>query len=468
MNKVLIPDICTDIKEKIHHNISRIDIGDTAKRLTQSKKPIIVRFELDLGKIAIGQWLDKQSFVEKVYWCDRNSEFEFAGVGQADVVHSPTPESYHHLFQKLAQRIDKHHKNIRYFGGMSFSSQDDLRGSSWEKFGSFRFVLPRFELIQRTEDSCQLSCNICFDASSTVGDDIDSLHCDVEKLEFGSEKSENKIPLFRSREDQPSCEEYKKKIRQILSQINDKEIDKIVLARKSSFYFSNSVNPLSIMERIKNISSNSYIFCFQIAKNKAFTGATPERLFQKHDNRVLFDAVAGTRNRGKTDEDDHRLALDLLHSEKDRREHDFVVNHLKSSLSELKCKFRTDSEVTILKLHRVQHLAQKVMGELPEHVKEADLLKSLQPTSAVGGYPQNEALKQIKKNEPFCRGWYAGPVGWIGVNQSELAVAIRSAMIEDDRIDAYAGAGIVDGSNPDEEWEEVESKLMSFASTLIH
>ena len=89
-------------------------------------------------------------------------------------------------------------------------------------------------------------------------------------------------------------------------------------------------------------------------------------------------------------------------------------------------------------------------------------MEQLHPTPAVGGYPRENALAEIEPLEPFCRGWYAGPIGWIGRHGSEFAVAIRSGLVEKNKVSVFSGAGIVKGSTPEEEWAEIEQKISDF------
>jgi menaquinone-specific isochorismate synthase len=99
-------------------------------------------------------------------------------------------------------------------------------------------------------------------------------------------------------------------------------------------------------------------------------------------------------------------------------------------------------------------------------VTAVELLAALHPTPAVGGVPRDAALGAIRAQEPFDRGWYAGPVGWIGADAAEFAVGIRSGLVWPDRLALYSGAGIVEGSVPDREWDEIEQKIADFAAVL--
>ena len=105
-------------------------------------------------------------------------------------------------------------------------------------------------------------------------------------------------------------------------------------------------------------------------------------------------------------------------------------------------------------------------GTLRDGVGDAELLTALHPTPAVGGYPTDRAVREIAEREPFDRGWYAGPVGWVGRDGAEFAVAIRSGLVEGSTLSVFAGAGIVAGSVPGNEWEELDYKISHFTQAL--
>ena len=92
---------------------------------------------------------------------------------------------------------------------------------------------------------------------------------------------------------------------------------------------------------------------------------------------------------------------------------------------------------------------------------------ALSPTPAVAGYPTQNALSMIEATENFDRGWYAGPIGWLGHNQAELEVAIRSGLMCLNQLDLFSGAGIVKGSVPDAELDEIEAKIGSFTKAFL-
>lgn len=210
----------------------------------------------------------------------------------------------------------------------------------------------------------------------------------------------------------------------------------------------------------------AFHFCFQLAPNKAFLGITPELLYRRSGTQIGSEAIAGTRPRGQTLEDDQRLADELRNSEKEQREHLMVLDRMERVLKQFCRQTKRLSYLERLPLRHVQHLLSRMQGILRPNVNDSDLLPSFHPTPAVSGTPDPEAREIIRELEPFDRGWYAGPVGWINRNQAEFAVAIRSGLLCGRTLRVYTGAGIVAGSVPEEEWREIEVKLQSWKSLL--
>ncbi len=176
--------------------------------------------------------------------------------------------------------------------------------------------------------------------------------------------------------------------------------------------------------------------------------------------------MAGTGPRGATEGDDRVLSDELLHSEKDQREHEYVRQSIKEALTDLTRILHVDTTASDMKLSVGRHLVSRVEGILRDGVDAFHLLESLHPTPAVGGYPYREAIDVIGHLESFDRGWYAGPVGWISSDASEFAVGIRSGRVHRRRLDLFSGAGIVCGSDPVREWNEVEQKIGDFLRVI--
>uniref|UniRef100_A0A2P2L173 Uncharacterized protein MANES_14G075200 n=2 Tax=Rhizophora mucronata TaxID=61149 RepID=A0A2P2L173_RHIMU len=157
----------------------------------------------------------------------------------------------------------------------------------------------------------------------------------------------------------------------------------------------------------------------------------------------------------------------LLSSPKDNLEFTIVRDSIRRKL-EAVCNGKImESNKGIRKFPRVQHLYARLSGKLRSEDDEFDILSSIHPTPAVCGFPTEEARLLIAETEVFDRGMYAGPVGWFGGGESEFAVGIRSALLNKGLgALVYAGTGIVEGSNPSLEWDELELKTSQFTKLL--
>jgi menaquinone-specific isochorismate synthase len=125
-----------------------------------------------------------------------------------------------------------------------------------------------------------------------------------------------------------------------------------------------------------------------------------------------------------------------------------------------------ETEASEMKLARGRHLVSGITGTLHAGISTFDLLRALHPTPAVGGTPRREACAAIRQQEPFDRGWYAGPLGWIERDAAEFAVALRCGLVTPRHLALYSGAGIVRGSVPAAEWDEIEHKISDFMQVL--
>ena len=156
---------------------------------------------------------------------------------------------------------------------------------------------------------------------------------------------------------------------------------------------------------------------------------------------------------------DATAAATLAASLKDVEEHSFAIRSVLTALAPVSADVRSTAAYS-LKLPNLWHLASDVIGTLTNGSTALDLVAVLHPTAAVAGTPTDVALDVIAELEPFDRGRYAGPVGWVdGNGDGEWAVALRCAQVDGERVTAYAGAGIVAGSDPARELAETGLKL---------
>ncbi|TVP78344.1 MAG: isochorismate synthase [Puniceicoccaceae bacterium] len=260
---------------------------------------------------------------------------------------------------------------------------------------------------------------------------------------------------------------YADAVRQALAAIKRGEYEKIVLARGIELEADSPWQPLDTLNRLRERFSECFTFSFGGGDAGSFIGATPERLLQIRDGRLLTEAIAGSAPRGKTAGEDAKYARALLDSAKDLHEHVCVRDSILRRLARVQVEGRAEPDPQLLLLANVQHLRTRIEAEVGESVHLLDILPEMHPTPAVGGSPREQALPQIADLERIERGLYAGVVGWFNhLNEGEMIVGIRSALIAGRSARLYAGAGIVAGSDPEKEMRETELKLSALLDVL--
>ena len=429
-----------------------------------SGAPFLVRLEIPGDSLSLFDWLAVQEIPERIYWSDRNDDHCIAAVGAVDRFCGPELMAPETLMDLLSERLEVYPEGVRYFGGMAFDGERSL-DDNWAPFGAFWFVVPRLE-IHQTKGETRWIWHFWYDPNLSPEFQTEEQFAFLERLDFTPATPGQPFPETLDRTDAPDQEGWTEQINTALKLFESGQLDKLVLARKSRIRFSGELNPVQLLQRLRKNNTRAFHFCFQPRAGSAFIGGSPERLFSRCNGDITSEAVAGTRPRGKTPVLDQKLETELLDSEKDRWEHLLVVDQLKSAFRDFCDAVEMPKNTSVLKLSRLQHLYAGIRGKLKKEVNEGRLLTVLHPTPAVGGTPRKEALDWIDRLEPFARGWYAAPVGWISRNASEFAVAIRSGLVIGNVLNLFSGAGIVAGSLPGKEWEEIETKLVNFIRAL--
>ena len=421
------------------------------------KRERVIRLAVPAGRINAFGWLREQRLFPKTYWSGRGESTGIAAVGAADVRTMVVNGREGSLSGLLAMLPDVGDSGARYYGGARFDAMREP-DKEWAPFAAYHFVLPRFEL--HVDDAeTTLVCNLVLPRDVQNGPEIRE---QIEDLSLPDGAFGALLPIPVRRDDSPDFRGWERNIGRALRTFSEGSLGKVVLARRAEIGFDGDLDATLLLEGLKEATPNCFHFYTEPEAGVAFLGASPERLFSREGNLVVSEAVAGTRPRGLSSEDDDGLREDLLHSAKDRSEHTYVRTGIEEALAPLCEELDPDGEVVEMKLARGRHLKSMVRGTLKDGVTDAGLLEALHPTPAVGGHPRDGALAEIRDLEPFDRGLYAGPVGWFGAEASEFAVGIRSGLVRGRTLDLYSGAGIVAGSVPDEEWAEIENKISDF------
>jgi menaquinone-specific isochorismate synthase len=244
-------------------------------------------------------------------------------------------------------------------------------------------------------------------------------------------------------------------IESALGAITAGSIEKVVLARDLVMPIIGEPDLGPALTRLHE----RYPECWTYKVGNVF-GATPEILLRARNGEVSARVLAGTAARGTDPDVDVAIADGLSHSLKNKHEHEYAVQSLIKELSPFCSSIDYQKEPFSLVLPDLWHLATDVTGKLLPNITLFDVIEKLHPTAAVAGTPTDAATKLLEELEPFDRGGYAGPVGWLSSNGSgEIAIALRGGVIEENQIRAIAGSGIVSESIPEAELVETELKF---------
>lgn len=238
--------------------------------------------------------------------------------------------------------------------------------------------------------------------------------------------------------------------------LTNKDLQKVVLARCCEIECEKIPHPFAVAAALLSRAKNSIVFCFA-NETMAFLGATPELLFSRKGREITCEAIAGTS----------LIGHHILNNEKLRSEILPVIEYIQENLSPFCVGPIQVSPIHLRETSNVQHLCATLHGKLLPAITDDQIIHQLHPTPALCGVPKKQAMNWIEKCEPFERGLYGGIVGWSTAEESVWAVGIRSCLIQGNIVKLYTGAGIVKGSNPDDEWEELNRKMNLYQDIFI-
>lgn len=414
----------------------------------------VTRLSTDCQVNDLMGWLNIQSVYPRLYWHSRDAgDVEYATLGAVN-----TFDSLAVLEADLAALNDIGGQQPDFFGGMAF----DPGTPGWAHFPACHFVLPRIEL-KRQQGGATLSLNLRFDDRCAKGE-IARAHACLDAL-VAEQPLPRLQPLVYQREDRPSQHEWAAWVEQVTNPDHLVHTPKVVLSRETCLTTPETPNPWALLARWQAGAADCFHFGIQLTPYAAFIGCPPEQLYKREGRHLISEALAGTTRRGRDTLQDHAFATELLADKKNGLENQCVYQQLLTQLEPLSFQVHM-GEAHIVTLRSVQHIRRMIHAELHSDVTDQQLLSSLPPTPAVCGVSRASALAFIRQHERHQRGWYAGVFGRISHISSDLAVAIRCAHIDAKAIRLYAGAGIVPGSQPDEEWRELDTKIADIMSLL--
>ena len=244
------------------------------------------------------------------------------------------------------------------------------------------------------------------------------------------------------------------------------DIYQVVLSQR--FEAEVGVDAFTVYRALRHVNPSPYMFFIRMG-DRSIVGSSPEMLVRVEGRHAVTHPIAGTRPRGKSEEEDRRLADELKRNEKEKAEHVMLVDLGRNDIGRV-CDYGTVRVPTFMGLEKyshVMHLVSVVEGELAEGRDRLDALVSCFPAGTVSGAPKVRAMQIINELEPTRRGLYAGAVGYLDfAGNLDFCIAIRSILLEGGKAYIQAGAGIVADSNPTAEYEETRDKARAMIRAL--
>ena len=267
-------------------------------------------------------------------------------------------------------------------------------------------------------------------------------------------------------------ESWRQRVEESIRACKEGHIEKIVMARRAHLTAprGHRWSAAKTWEALHDHRKGVTPFALSPRGDAVFIGATPERLFTIHGQRLETHALAGTRLRGETPTERDRLREELTSDPKEGYEHELVSTDLIERLSDVLIDLTVQPR-TIKTLHHLQHLETRISGQAPAELDLMldliNLIDLLHPTPALGGRPRRTALPLLESLEPWERGCYGAPWMWSSLSDRARAyVGIRAALVRSTSATVFAGAGVVTESSAEAEWEETASKFLSASSAL--
>ncbi|MBK0034165.1 isochorismate synthase [Erwinia sp. S43] len=259
----------------------------------------------------------------------------------------------------------------------------------------------------------------------------------------------------------PEQPEFMRMVSEAIAATASSQLDKVVLSRLMDIVTEKPVDVAGLMQQLIAQNPTSYNFHVPLAQGGSLLGASPELLLRMHDRRYYTHPLAGSAKRDSDRERDRAAGQQLMKSQKDRYEHQLVIDALRHVLQSRSKRLAIPAEPELLTTGTLWHLGTPIEGEVSHAAENAlSLACLLHPTPALSGYPHASAMQMIAKLEPFERDLFGGIVGWCDEHgNGEWVVTIRCGKVAGNRVRLFAGAGIVPDSTPESEWRETGVKL---------
>ena len=363
------------------------------------------------------------------------------------------------------------YESIRYFEGRVGSAEGSGLGMDDGRFILVDSLLV-FDNVSRTikvvshvhlEDERGLDAAYAF-ALGRIDDLVERLRTPSARMPRGADVSD--IPVGDRHDPNTDPAVYRSMVERAQEYIAAGDIFQVVLSQRVDI--PTPVDPYTVYRALRTVNPSPYMFYLDFLDHQII-GASPELLVRLEDGVVTNHPIAGTRPRGKTPEEDARLAVELLADEKERAEHVMLVDLGRSDVGRV-AKPGTVAVTRFMEIERfshVMHIVSSVDGEIRDGMSPLDALRACFPAGTVSGAPKVRAMEIIAELEVDRRGAYSGAVGYVDFNgQMDTCIALRTLVFKDGVASIQAGGGIVLDSTPQGEYEESYHKMGALLRAL--
>ena len=276
------------------------------------------------------------------------------------------------------------------------------------------------------------------------------------------------VPLKLKSDFKPafSREKYCEMVEKAKNYIYEGDIFQVVLSNRIEADISGSL--FDTYRVLRTTNPSPYMFYFS-SNDIEIAGASPETLVKLNDNKLYTFPLAGTRPRGKTDEEDHELEHDLLADEKELAEHNMLVDLGRNDIGRISeiGSVKVDKYLSIERFSHVMHIGSTVTGELRSDLDSLAAIDSILPAGTLSGAPKIRACEIINELEDNKRGIYGGAIGYVDLSGNiDTCISIRIAFARNNKVFIRSGAGIVADSVPEKEFEECLNKAAAVIDAL--
>ena len=355
-------------------------------------------------------------------------------------------------FKEITQKL-----NINYIfkGSFDKANRTSLKG---KRGAGLKESLPIFDKIKNAINIiiyAENNLDSFLQAEKEILDKIDYLNKFSKPHNFTNQKKINediKISYDLEKSD------FISSVKKIKQYIMNGDAMQVVLSQRMSMPFYNK--PISFYRELRSLNPSPYMYYLNMGDHH-IVGSSPEILVRLEDNLITVRPIAGTRPRGKNAVEDDLLAIELKNDSKEIAEHLMLIDLGRNDVGKVSKigSIKLTDKMIIEKYSHVMHMVSNVTGDILDNLGMMDVLKSTFPAGTVSGAPKFRAIEIIYELESIKRGIYAGAIGYLGWNGNmDTAIAIRTCVIKDGILHIQCGAGIVNDSVPELEWDETINK----------